>query len=740
MRYFLDSSGCNAGAWGKVELAPDVLTIGDGETVWFGENAVLKVYGGLCLTPATGATLELRKSASKFTPIEIAGDAGYMKLERMEVNGLSFLMKTPVCVEVRDCEFKETRFKSTLTWEVSSGANVIEGCVFTDTERPAIQNRSRVNMLTGEKIVTYNGMNIRGNVFTNCNTSLFSNFCMVDVATGGVWDVEISRNTFNGKMDEAGAGGIYVHHIVVDHPEQGHKVRVTGNKVTGGNAGILIDGPMDAVIENNVCVDNRWAKAMVWGFVSGLRGMGIGVRNESSKRMSDVQIMGNRISGVLKGLVISGGVRANAGKTGDPSAPDYNPGRNVFENNGCLIETMESQWSTAGEKYDPAGHPIDIDAQFYSYSPLYAQGNRWGNLTDEAEILKGVYGDVVVTPFETGTPGLEAITEKPEGRDSLMAQNATVFVNPFGDASMATSNRDYIQELVFSEEGNDVYLYNPVSSSMLRLNSWIKGSCVGEDTWEFTFPQYLGKVSNMFTGTCTEHYMYVMEREDTGNDDDVAYAIAPVQTFRIVRDGEGVMRPENPALMLGTADSFGKGVKWTGWGICGMAYEGVLELTQFTCVIPCRDASDKKVLHKGNLSFRVYVNGGEEPIVFSPEKYQGLEGELVEIPFGFNSGTFDFMYSYGTKNLFFVREPEDELEKVGVQSVYRVGGDVKTSPIAYVQLKEPSGVVRPEGDAPVVSEEWFGLDGLPTAAGGRGVKLKRSVYSDGTVRMEKVVF
>ena len=101
------------------------------------------------------------------------------------------------------------------------------------------------------------------------------------------------------------------------------------------------------------------------------RNGGSGINIYDPYKTQTTTITGNYIENNLWGITIIGGKNVNVGKTEDKDAEDYNPGLNVFLNNG----------------FD--GTPYDL----YNNSTItvYAQGNYWKSVaTQDRESIETV--------------------------------------------------------------------------------------------------------------------------------------------------------------------------------------------------------------------------------------------------------------------------------------------------------------------------------------------------------------
>ncbi len=93
--------------------------------------------------------------------------------------------------------------------------------------------------------------------------------------------------------------------------------------------------------------------------------------------------------------------------------------------------------------------------------------------------------------------------------------------------------------------------------------------------------------------------------------------------------------------------------------------------------IPCVDVYGE-ALNPDKLSIAFYING--EQVTFSPDVYLGVPEEMTELPYGFDDGYQIAQYGSGYMSIQFM---DPEAETFAVKSIYRGGGEVRESAIAY---------------------------------------------------------
>ena len=161
-----------------------------------------------------------------------------------------------------------------------------------------------------------------------------------------------------------------------------NKVLIEGNEVSGWRFGIAVMGRMNATIKDNILTDNKYEEKPEFG------GEAISVTGVDER--TNVKITGNKMTDHLWGVTIvcsveGKGPKVNMGSLEEDA--DYNPGQNVFKNNGH-----------DGKLYDLYNN---------SASKIYAQGNYWNvEKQDKASIEEVIFhkndnplfGEVIFMP------------------------------------------------------------------------------------------------------------------------------------------------------------------------------------------------------------------------------------------------------------------------------------------------------------------------------------------------------
>ena len=141
------------------------------------------------------------------------------------------------------------------------------------------------------------------------------------------------------------------------------------------------------------------------------------------------------------------------------------------------------------------------------------------------------------------------------------------------------------------------------------------------------------------------------------------------------------------------------------------------------------------LLDAGRLYFQIFFDNEAEPYVFRSEEYKGLKFDMSEFPYGFgdkaNFATFDYG-DYNEHYLFFFRA---NYYRIGVRTVYYDEGNAYYS---NIQWSDGSGVEVVEQDKEVAGVQYFDIQGRLVNNPERGLYIKVTRYTDGTVSSSKI--
>ncbi len=154
---------------------------------------------------------------------------------------------------------------------------------------------------------------------------------------------------------------------------------------------------------------------------------------------------------------------------------------------------------------------------------------------------------------------------------------------------------------------------------------------------------------------------------------------------------------------------------------------------QLSFVIPTVGTGGEE-LNVNELYYNIYYN--DHAYTFTPDKYEGLDSAMTDIPYSFSDVKFDFYTSKGKTLVYFY---DKDWTKIGVQSIYRGGGKENRSKVVYYD--KATGIDATQAAAKTVkSVETFDLTGRKVAAAASsGITITRTTYTDGSVEVTKTL-
>ena len=366
------------------------FTIAEGDVLKIENNDIIKMANGVQVTvngdadfaPADTAVVTRDVEDSNPKGFWMLGENGNANLKNVtfEYVGVVFGGLNS-SLHADNCTFTLHNGKSSSSGAISFNAscdnNVIENCYFIENTVNAI----------GSGATNPVGIIIRNNVFWH-NTTSNRNKPQINMTCAGDYDMYIQGNEVIGGQFTL-SGGIGVSNMM----GLGHtgKVYIEDNYIADNRYGITTIGSMDAVIKNNVMIDNCYETNPNNG------GSCVSIYDSSSS--SNIYMEGNWMEGGLWGITVpTGAPTINLGKIEDPEADDYNPGNNTFVNNG-----------NGGVLYDLFNNGT---------ATIWAQGNTW-NVTEQTEenIEEDIYhqvddpskGLVIFMPAKSPSSSVEEI-------------------------------------------------------------------------------------------------------------------------------------------------------------------------------------------------------------------------------------------------------------------------------------------------------------------------------------------
>ena len=394
---------------GSYLVAAD-FTISEGDVLQMDNNAVIKMADGVRIyingdadfAPADTAYVTRDVEGSNPKGFWMLGDNGNANLKNVtfEYVGVTF-GGVNSSLHADNCTFTlyngKMNSSGALGFNASCDNNIVENCYFIENTLNAIGNGA-TNPI---------GIIIRNCLFWH-NTTDNRNKPQINLTVGGDYDVLIADNDVIGGQFTM-SGGIALSNMM-GLAHTGTNI-VENNFIADNRYGITTIGSVDAIIRNNSIVDNHYETNPNNG------GSCISIYDTSSS--SNIYIEGNLMEGGFWGItIVTGAPNVNLGKTEDPEAEDYNPGNNIFVNNG----------------FDGAYYDVYNNGT----CDVWAQGNTWNvEIQDEASIEEVVYHQVD-DPSKGLVIFMPPHQETPSAVEELNAQQADgLYYNLMGMPSEA---------------------------------------------------------------------------------------------------------------------------------------------------------------------------------------------------------------------------------------------------------------------------------------------------------------
>lgn len=331
----------------------DVLTMKEEKHITADSGVTIYIEGTLDLGGEELVSFEKMSEEDDDVVIFFTGDleAGG-QVTNMVFYGVYFKYYGADDVDVTNCFFEGVTSNNSVFNLGGDGTITIDGCEFSENAYPAISGAA--NIATG--LVFSNNY-----LYKNCWNA--TNKPQINVTVGGYKKVEIKNNEVVGPAEITTNGGIAVSNMV--NIEGTNKVLIEGNDVQDNRYGITLYGAMNATINDNYLLNNNYeSNAMNGG--SGLSFYYMGTE-------LNIMMSGNHIEGHFWGITNismtgTSGPNLNLGNLEDDD--NYNPGGNVFINNG-----------NNGVLYDLYNN---------SANTVYAQGNTWNVEVQDQESIEEV--------------------------------------------------------------------------------------------------------------------------------------------------------------------------------------------------------------------------------------------------------------------------------------------------------------------------------------------------------------
>ncbi len=302
------------------------------------------------------------------------------------------------------------------------------------------------------------------------------------------------------------------------------------------------------------------------------------------------------------------------------------------------------------------------------------------------------------------------------------------------DGQMISGDNGYKVKIAI--DGDNFYLSNlyPVAEE-----GWVVGN-IADGKVTFNSYQYLGASEEAY------HYVFFVGADVKALESEVENSILSSITFNYNADTRTLTPAETGQAIVANASA--QNLYWLSYYADAVISPFTLapatprnpEITDFvdnwdygyaimTFKLPLI-STDGNLLSTDHYYYNIYAD--EEPFILYPDEYESVSEIMEDVPYSFSDD--EAIYMDRDEHCFtFYSEVYDS---VGVQAVYTVDGITNRSDIVYYSL---SGVDSVNTDKVTVSEEYYDISGLRVSNPASGLYIKKSMFSDGTYKVSKVI-
>ena len=350
------------------------LVINEGETLLFGGSTTMEINGDLTINGATIGAAEGSEGTAKGFRMYMEGASATITNSTFNYVGINYGNGTETgCLTATGCTFNNHNSKggnAVINFTSLSKGNLVQDCEFNNPTLSSVASGANVAC----------GITIKDNVI-NKPTASNRLYPGINMSATGPYDIVIDGNEVHGAAAETRSGGIALA-CLLGNPPTG-TLYVTNNFVEDCSYGITLTGPGNVRMIGNTVLNNKYIANPNNG------GSGLNITCNSSGVIAKAYMQDNHIEGNLWGVTVIGNVEINAGYLGEDKDMEYNPGGNVFVDNGNGDPFVKYDWYN------------------YTTATSYAQGNTWNvEVQDGDHIAEVVYdkaddaslGEVIYLP------------------------------------------------------------------------------------------------------------------------------------------------------------------------------------------------------------------------------------------------------------------------------------------------------------------------------------------------------
>ena len=336
------------------------LVISEGETLLFGGSTTMEINGDLTINGATIGAAEGSEGTAKGFRMYMEGASATITNSTFNCVGINYGNGTEEgCLTATGCTFNDHNSKggnAVINFTSLSKGNLVQDCEFNNPTLSSVASGANVAC----------GITIKDNVI-NKPTASNRLYPGINMSATGPYDIVIDGNEVHGAAAETRSGGIALA-CLLGNPPTG-TLYVTNNFVENCSYGITLTGPGNVRMIGNTVLNNKYIANPNNG------GSGLNITCNSSGVIAKAFMQGNHIEGNLWGVTVIGNVEINAGYVGEDKDMEYNPGGNVFVDNGNGDPFVKYDWYN------------------YTTATSYAQGNTWNVEVQDAEHIAEVVYD-----------------------------------------------------------------------------------------------------------------------------------------------------------------------------------------------------------------------------------------------------------------------------------------------------------------------------------------------------------
>lgn len=389
----------------------DTLKLENNDTVKLADKVSIVIAGTGLFTPSDTAYITKATDSALPKGIRFMGNGVNARLKNVTFDyvGLSFFSEDGKGnLQADNCSWRYYNGKNSTSAAINfsnqNDGNVIKNCYFLQNTVGAIASGANTPV----------GLDFTNNYLWH-NTTNNLNRPQINMTTGGDHKLNITGNKVIGGQFTM-VGGISVSNML--NMTNTGSVVIKDNTVEDNRYGVTLLGNMNVELVGNTIRNNKYETNANNG------GSGISVYSNAQKTI----VTGNLIEGNLWGAtIINKCENVNFGKL-DKTADDYNPGNNVFKDNG-----------NGGNLYDLYNNTT---------STVYAQGNVWNvAVQDSAHIESVIF-------HKTDNSSLGLVIYLPAGNPTGVSEiAATTAAAAYNAATQAITSAVPAQVAVFTASG-----------------------------------------------------------------------------------------------------------------------------------------------------------------------------------------------------------------------------------------------------------------------------------------------